>query len=115
MCRGTGNLLPAYQQYLLRALRHSNMFIVVPTDKNFGPAVLEMTTYIRRAYSDHLSDATTYRQMTPLISSLPSGKSATTLMTSFANMPMPSPKVMPPTSVAKSPPYQAEGTLSSNT
>jgi hypothetical protein len=62
--RGTGNLLP-YQQYLLRALRHSNMFIVVPTDKNLGPAVLEMTTYIQRSYSDHLSDATTYRQMTP--------------------------------------------------
>jgi hypothetical protein len=54
-----------YQQYLLQVLRNSHRFIVVPTDKNLGPVVLETITYIARAYSDHLSDATTYRQMTP--------------------------------------------------
>jgi hypothetical protein len=61
--RGPSNLLP-YQQYLLYTLRHSQDFIVLPTDKNLGPALLERETYIRRAYNDHLFDDSTYKQFT---------------------------------------------------
>jgi hypothetical protein len=62
--RGPSNLLP-YQQYLLYLLRHSLEFsIVLPTDKNLGPALLERVEYIRRVFDDHLSDETTYLQLT---------------------------------------------------
>jgi hypothetical protein len=61
--RGPSNLLP-YQQYLLYLLRHSLEFIVLPTDKNLGPALLERVEYIRRVFDDHLSDDTTYLQLT---------------------------------------------------
>jgi hypothetical protein len=60
--RGHKNLLP-YQQYLLNHLRKSNDFIIIPSDKNLGPVVLERETYLRRAHSDHLSDSTTYRHL----------------------------------------------------
>jgi hypothetical protein len=60
--RGPSNLLP-YQQYLLYILRHSTQFIVLPTDKNLGPTFLERVVYIR-VYDDHLSDETTYLQLT---------------------------------------------------
>jgi hypothetical protein len=51
--RGCTNLLP-YQRYLLHLLRFSEEFIVVPTDKNFGPVILERAIYIARVFTDHL-------------------------------------------------------------
>ena len=49
---------------MLRQLRNSTDFIVFPTDKNLGPAILERPEYVRRALSDHLLEATTYRRLT---------------------------------------------------
>jgi hypothetical protein len=61
--RVTPNLTP-YQGRLLRLLKASDEFIVFPSDKNLGPVILERTEYIRRAHADHLSNSTTYKQLT---------------------------------------------------
>jgi hypothetical protein len=59
------NLTP-YQGRLLRLLKASTDFIVFPSDKNLGPVILERTEYVRRAHLDHLSDASTYKRLTPI-------------------------------------------------
>lgn len=56
------NLLP-HQHMALYYLRHQKDFIVLKSDKNLGPCVLERDTYIRRALSDHLSDTATYLEL----------------------------------------------------
>jgi hypothetical protein len=62
-CRiGPSNLLP-YQKYLLRILCQSEWWIVVPTDKNLGPAIMDRTKYIFLIYRDHLSDESTCRRL----------------------------------------------------
>lgn len=40
-------------------------FIVTPTDKNLGPAILERSVYKNRCLQDHLLDTTSYQQLTP--------------------------------------------------
>jgi hypothetical protein len=61
--RCQSNLLPT-QRRLLQLLSSSNDLIVMRTDKNLGPALIERAKYVQRAYLDHLSDGTTYRQLT---------------------------------------------------
>ncbi|KAL7548610.1 hypothetical protein ACHAWF_011884 [Thalassiosira exigua] len=39
--------------------------MVIATDKNLGPAIIERATYIRRAWEDHLSDDLTYELIPP--------------------------------------------------
>jgi hypothetical protein len=56
------NLTP-YQTKLLEVLRDSEDHIVIPTDKNLGPAILERTVYTQRAFDDHLNDETTYLRL----------------------------------------------------
>jgi hypothetical protein len=56
------NLLP-HQHMALHYLRHQKEFIILKSDKNLGPCVLERDKYIQRAYSEHLSDTTTYLQL----------------------------------------------------
>ena len=60
--RGPSNLL-RYQRMLLRTFRKHQEFIVVPTDKNLGPTIMERAQYIRRIQADHLSDLHTYRRL----------------------------------------------------
>ena len=55
--------LTAYQSYLLRTIQASPEFIVFPTDKNLGPAIVERSVYVQRALADHLSDTTTYQRL----------------------------------------------------
>jgi hypothetical protein len=57
------NLLPI-QRLLLCQLRNSDIFVIIPADKNLGPCILEKDTYVRRVFKDHLSDETTYRRLT---------------------------------------------------
>lgn len=57
------NLLP-YQRALLDDLQSSEHHIVFPSDRNLGPAIIERDEYVRRAFSGHLSDTSTYRQLT---------------------------------------------------
>jgi hypothetical protein len=55
--------LTALQTRLLATLKTSDDFIVFPTDKNLGPAILERSEYINRALKDHLTDPNTYKQL----------------------------------------------------
>ena len=57
------NLLPT-QRRLLQTIILSDKLFVIRTDKNLGPAIIERTEYIKRAYLDHLSDKLTYRRLT---------------------------------------------------
>ena len=61
--RVPSNLTP-YQSHLLRTFRNNTDFIVFPTDKNLGPAILERSIYVRRVLDDHLSDPTIYQRLT---------------------------------------------------
>ena len=40
------------------------MFLIVPCDKNLGPAIIERHDYLKIAMRDHLSDTTTYESLT---------------------------------------------------
>jgi hypothetical protein len=59
--RAQPNLTPL-QNKLLQDLRDSKDFIVVPSDKNLGPCILERQEYIEKVL-EHLSDTITYRQL----------------------------------------------------
>ena len=59
--RNSTNLLHA-----LCFLRHTSDFVVLKTDKNLGPAILERDIYIQKALAEHLSETTTYRRLTEL-------------------------------------------------
>jgi hypothetical protein len=62
--RVPSNLL-LHQQRLLDNLASSEDFIVFPTDKNLGPAIIERSEYIKRALNDHLLDENTYCRLSP--------------------------------------------------
>ena len=55
--------MTALQSRLLQSLETSEDFIVFPSDKNLGPALLERSEYITRALKDHLADPNTYQQL----------------------------------------------------
>jgi hypothetical protein len=57
--------LPASSRLLLTQLKSNNNFIILPTDKNLGPAILEQQVNIQRCLQDHLSNSNTYRRLTP--------------------------------------------------
>jgi hypothetical protein len=58
--------LPASARLLLRNMKNNTNFIVLNTDKNLGPAILERSVYITRCLTDHLRDTRTYKQLTNL-------------------------------------------------
>ena len=53
------------QWAMIKYLRQNDDFMIVPTDKNLGPAIIERSTYIERAWSEHLSDPNTYEVIPP--------------------------------------------------
>mmetsp|Transcript_13423 Transcript_13423/g.32329 ORF Transcript_13423/g.32329 Transcript_13423/m.32329 type:complete len:711 (-) Transcript_13423:1443-3575(-) len=57
------NLTPI-QRRLLLTLRHNPDFLVLNSDKNLGPVIMERDTYVRRCLSDHLLKPT-YEQLSP--------------------------------------------------
>lgn len=61
----SGSNLLLLQKTTLYNLRHNSNIVIFPSDKNLGPAIIDKQTYIKRALSDHLSDTTTYRQLSP--------------------------------------------------
>jgi hypothetical protein len=61
--RSSSNLLP-YQQAMLQTLKDNNHLIILKSDKNLGPVVMERELYINRALEEHLQNANTYRQLT---------------------------------------------------
>jgi hypothetical protein len=50
----------------MESLKISDDFMIMQTDKNLGPAIIERTTYIKRAIDDHLSDESTYRHLSKM-------------------------------------------------
>ena len=62
--KGKTNLLP-HQQRALDTLQQQNIFLIVPCDKNLGPAIIERHDYLKIAMRDHLLDTTTYKLLNP--------------------------------------------------
>ena len=58
--KGKTNLLP-HQQHALNTLQQQNTFLIVPCDKNLGPAIIERHDYLKIAMRDHLNNTTTYK------------------------------------------------------
>jgi hypothetical protein len=56
--------IPTRTRALLRTLPGNPNFIILPTDKNLGPSIMERDTYKTRCLTDHLSDDTTYQRLT---------------------------------------------------
>jgi hypothetical protein len=52
-----------HQLRLLRSLQESTNLLVVRTDKNLGPAIVDRTKYVHHAFADHLSDKATYESL----------------------------------------------------
>ena len=50
---------------LLQKLRSSRDFIIVSTDKNLGPAIMNRDFYKLRALKDHLLDNSSYKRLSP--------------------------------------------------
>eukprot|EP00957_Ditylum_brightwellii_P107988 8237779-Ditylum_brightwellii.AAC.1 len=63
--QGRPNLL-LYHHFTLRYHPRNNTFLVVQCDKNLGPAIVKCKTYINWALQDHLSDTSTYKQLSTL-------------------------------------------------
>jgi hypothetical protein len=57
------NLLPS-QLATFNQLRERDDLVIISCDKNLGPAILERRRYIELAHSEHLSNSSTYRQLT---------------------------------------------------
>jgi hypothetical protein len=51
------------QEKLLEALKKAKQFVITPTDKNLGPAILERSQYIERCFQDHLLNKATYHRL----------------------------------------------------
>ena len=60
---GAANLLPI-QTAAFNYLKTSSDLIILKSDKNLGPVVMDRTKYLYHAYADHLDDQTTYRKLT---------------------------------------------------
>ena len=56
--------IPPVPRKLLTTLPNNKDFIVLATDKNLGPAILQRDVYKQRCLDDHLLDAKTYRRLT---------------------------------------------------
>jgi hypothetical protein len=55
-----------FQRQLLTNLRNSKELLILMTDKNLGPAVIERNVYTRRVLEDHLLQADTYQRIEPM-------------------------------------------------
>ena len=60
---GKTNLLP-HQQRALSTLDQQDTFLIVPCDKNLGPAIIERHDYLKIAMRDDLNDTTSYKLLT---------------------------------------------------
>ena len=56
--------IPIRPRKLLKTLPDNRDFIILTSDKNLGPAILERSVYKQRCLQDHLLDQTTYRLLT---------------------------------------------------
>ena len=61
---GNANLL-LLQHAAFKYLKCNSDLLVLKSDKNLGPCVMEKQQYLHHAYSDHLDDHKTYRELSP--------------------------------------------------
>jgi hypothetical protein len=61
-CRNHFNLNPQ-QHWVLCTLKSDRHFIVVLTDKNLGPAIMERDEYIKCVLDNHLNNTSTYTRL----------------------------------------------------
>jgi len=54
--------LTALQKTTIRELKHSDEFIILPTDKNLGPSIMNRDAYITQVFQEHLL-TTSYTQL----------------------------------------------------
>ena len=47
----------------LKQIKKEKKLIVLNTDKNLGPAIMETTKYYQHAFQDHLSNQTNYKEI----------------------------------------------------
>jgi hypothetical protein len=55
---------------LLDSLQTSKNLLVALTNENLGPALVDRTTYIRKAFTNHLSDTKMYKHLSPIEAAL---------------------------------------------
>jgi hypothetical protein len=75
------NLTP-FQKKTKRELIHSNEFIILPTDKNLGPSILNRDDYIRQVLQEHLLSPT-YMHLAEIIASQRLAETKQLLINSF--------------------------------
>jgi hypothetical protein len=53
------------QANALKPLKNDNKFIIKPTDKNLGPAIMDTVSYTKQVLTEHLL-TDTYKRLTPI-------------------------------------------------
>ena len=48
---------------LMEYLKNNNIYIVVHSDKNLGPCILERLFYIYKGFAEHLGNTTNYKPL----------------------------------------------------
>jgi hypothetical protein len=79
--RGT-NLSP-FQRNLLSALQNHPSLMVMKTDKNLGPAIIDRQQYLDHAFQDHLSNTDVYQRLHPIAATMHVNNLTTKLQTFF--------------------------------
>ena len=51
---------------MLTQIKKEQKFIVIATDKNLGPAIMEINYYIQRCLTDHLNQTNTYKELSEM-------------------------------------------------
>ena len=51
---------------LLKRIKEERKYIIISTDKNLGPAIMEIDYSIQRYLADHLDDTNTYKETTKM-------------------------------------------------
>jgi hypothetical protein len=80
--RDTFTSLTPNQKTTLNTLKHSKEFIIIPTDKNLGPAIINRDAYITQVLQEHLLNPT-YLQLSPEIATCRIGQTKQLLIDAF--------------------------------
>ena len=55
--------LTRQQENICKIIRGEKKLMIIPSDKNLGPCIIEILEYVKLAYDQHLSDRGTYRRL----------------------------------------------------
>ena len=51
---------------LLQEIKKNRKYIIIATDKNLGPAIMEIDYYIHRCLANYLDDKNTYKELSEM-------------------------------------------------